>query len=537
MYVPYDEADHDTISLANNLEEILSGATFGSTTDLNCQSKSTSSRPKQIKLVNKHKKSSSIENLKTKEKMVLIKQKLKQKSDKKADNTNQIEGADSSKKKQRNKKSASVGNKAKEGEENGEIEANEVDDDEISDDDYADEYLEDEDDDDDDDQDYNDEEDDDDEYEDEDNQFYPNLSHSSENNNHLESPDDDEDDDYADDEENELILNKSECLLNEEPQTSDSPSQAGISSSLATTTLPTVNTPPADTDQHLRTPYSGRINKNGLLNSKLEYLKNKRTKTGQNDASFNQDNSKATKNRSEEVDKPRRRKTKRYEIASFSPTTTILVKTVNLDRKKSVQTIASEMDQNQKDRIVSSSNKKVSFNMNEEKSEVKPGLVKKTGNKLESLYPKSNIEETIITLPEKKNNQLNPILKSANRLEMLKTNMASSASILRPYQRLNGIVAPVLDKSSDRIYSATRQKHLSLSANDLVQASKSNIKLPPVLNNSVQSSTDATILMAGSSNNLNTMGLSEVKKKVTDLSRYCYCCKKKTGLASSYMCR
>lgn len=535
MYVPYDEADHDTISLANNLEDILSGATFGSTTDLNSQ-KSISTRPKQLKLLSKRKKSSNTDNLKTKEKMLLIKQKLKLKSDKIAESKNQstVENDSVKRKNRSNKKSASVQNLNKENEENGEIEANEVDDDELSDDEYADEYL-------DDDEDYDEDDDDEEDYDDEeeDHHYYPNLSHSSENNhnNNLDAEFAPDDEDY--DDEDELILNKSECLLNEDQQPSASPTQNRIPSSLATTALPTLNTP-TDTE-HLQTPYSGRINKNGLLSSKLEYIKNRRkvdskVPKGENEEDLEQETKTIRIRRRKEDDSKstRKRRSKRYEIASFSPTT-IYVKTVNLERKKSMPKLTT--DNSEKDRIVSSSNKKVSFSVNDDKTDLKLNS-KKPLSKFDSLYTnKSNIEETITNLPDKKPNQLNPILKSANRLEMLKTNLTSSASILKPYQP-NPILAPVMDKTSDRIYSAAKQKQLSLSANDLVQSSKSSIKLPPVVTStSVQSTNEANILIAGSSNNLNSIGLNEVKKKVTDLSRYCYYCKKKTGLASSYMCR
>ena len=82
-------------------------------------------------------------------------------------------------------------------------------------------------------------------------------------------------------------------------------------------------------------------------------------------------------------------------------------------------------------------------------------------------------------------------------------------------------------------YSASRlNKPLSLSTQDLAPPSSSSkqLRLPPV-NNSV--------IIGGSANNLTTIGLSETvpKKKIKDLSHYCYFCQRKTGLASSYTCR
>ena len=102
-----------------------------------------------------------------------------------------------------------------------------------------------------------------------------------------------------------------------------------------------------------------------------------------------------------------------------------------------------------------------------------------------------------------------------------------------------------------RMYSATSKlnKTISISANDLIQSPKT-LKLPPVVNNNLNNninsinniginSNSKTVLIGGSTGNLNTFGMSENlgKKKVNDLNRYCYFCQKKTGLASSYICR
>ncbi len=84
-------------------------------------------------------------------------------------------------------------------------------------------------------------------------------------------------------------------------------------------------------------------------------------------------------------------------------------------------------------------------------------------------------------------------------------------------------------------------KSISISTNDLVQSNSKALRLPPV-NSSISNSSNnnnTNIIIGGSSNNLTTIGLSEgiSKKKITDLSRYCYFCQRKTGLASSYICR
>jgi hypothetical protein len=93
----------------------------------------------------------------------------------------------------------------------------------------------------------------------------------------------------------------------------------------------------------------------------------------------------------------------------------------------------------------------------------------------------------------------------------------------------------------------------SVSTNDLSSSSKS-FKLPPVVQNNINNNNNnninsngtanSTILIGGSNNNLNSIGLTNenntnatTKKKITDLSRYCYFCHRKTGLASSYICR
>ncbi len=94
----------------------------------------------------------------------------------------------------------------------------------------------------------------------------------------------------------------------------------------------------------------------------------------------------------------------------------------------------------------------------------------------------------------------------------------------------------------------------SISTNDLTQTQINNtkmhnsnktstIKLPPVvLNNSSTNEAinhSSSILIGGSTNNMNSISLAETisKKKISDLSRYCSFCRKKTGLVSSYMCR
>lgn len=85
-----------------------------------------------------------------------------------------------------------------------------------------------------------------------------------------------------------------------------------------------------------------------------------------------------------------------------------------------------------------------------------------------------------------------------------------------------------------RLYSASSKTNKSVSSNDLSQSK--SLKLPPVINSNNNSN---NIIIGGSTNNLTSMGLSETttKKKITDLSRYCYFCQRKTGLASSYICR
>jgi hypothetical protein len=82
---------------------------------------------------------------------------------------------------------------------------------------------------------------------------------------------------------------------------------------------------------------------------------------------------------------------------------------------------------------------------------------------------------------------------------------------------------------------------MSISSNDLAQTK--SLKLPPVINSNSNSAsnsgTGTNIIIGGSTNNLTSIGLNETtgKKKITDLSRYCYFCQRKTGLASSYICR
>lgn len=86
-----------------------------------------------------------------------------------------------------------------------------------------------------------------------------------------------------------------------------------------------------------------------------------------------------------------------------------------------------------------------------------------------------------------------------------------------------------------RLYSASNVnkngKSLSISANDLAPPNNTKqLRLPPV----------NSVLIGGSTNNLTAIGLNEgglTKKKIKDMSHYCYFCQRKTGLASSYTCR
>ena len=95
-----------------------------------------------------------------------------------------------------------------------------------------------------------------------------------------------------------------------------------------------------------------------------------------------------------------------------------------------------------------------------------------------------------------------------------------------------------------RIYSASNKmskQPFSMSTNDLTQGHSKVLKLPPVNNLKMVSSNNDTIMIGGSQNNINSISISSdtlnTKKKITDLSRYCYFCQRKTGLASSYICR
>lgn len=132
-------------------------------------------------------------------------------------------------------------------------------------------------------------------------------------------------------------------------------------------------------------------------------------------------------------------------------------------------------------------------------------------------------------------------------------------SILKSYQHpitnSSGITKPSNDDNNtstieiSRLYSASHRmnKNFSVSANDLSQNSKT-LKLPPVINSTSLNSSynsggfnsdSGSLVIGGSANNINSIGLNEtiVKKKVNDHTRYCYMCKRKTGLASSYICR
>ena len=62
------------------------------------------------------------------------------------------------------------------------------------------------------------------------------------------------------------------------------------------------------------------------------------------------------------------------------------------------------------------------------------------------------------------------------------------------------------------------------------------LKLPPIVN-----TTNGTIL-GGSTGNLTALAISNETTKIKsnkkkDLSKYCAFCQRKTGLASSYICR
>ena len=143
------------------------------------------------------------------------------------------------------------------------------------------------------------------------------------------------------------------------------------------------------------------------------------------------------------------------------------------------------------------------------------------------------------------------VLNASSNTILNKHETIPTTSILKPYQQ-----QPLINQNSkydvnvnnpsskieiSRIYSASNKmnKSFSMSTNDLSQNNTKGLKLPPVNNLKMVSSTNDTIMIGGSSNNINSISINETfnKKKITDLSRYCYFCQRKTGLASSYICR
>ena len=144
------------------------------------------------------------------------------------------------------------------------------------------------------------------------------------------------------------------------------------------------------------------------------------------------------------------------------------------------------------------------------------------------------------------------VLNGSSNSIMSKQEAIPTTSILKPYQPQPPITqnskydVNVNNSSSkieiSRIYSASNKinKPFSMSTNDLSTNNTKGLKLPPVNNLKMISSNNETIMIGGSSNNINSISINESslnKKKITDLSRYCYFCQRKTGLASSYICR
>jgi hypothetical protein len=139
-----------------------------------------------------------------------------------------------------------------------------------------------------------------------------------------------------------------------------------------------------------------------------------------------------------------------------------------------------------------------------------------------------------------KNSSILPSYHHPNQIITANSNMGSNASsnIVAGYD-----VEPGTNIEITRLYSASKVSK-SVSTNDLSSSSSKSFKLPPVVQNNSSSGTNSNILIGGSNNNLNSIGLTSenstnvsTKKKITDLSRYCYFCRRKTGLASSYICR
>lgn len=115
------------------------------------------------------------------------------------------------------------------------------------------------------------------------------------------------------------------------------------------------------------------------------------------------------------------------------------------------------------------------------------------------------------------------------------TRLSSSVNSTKPYSQASQAVSTSTTTiESMQRYSASKlNKSMSISAQDLAPPgsnSSKQLRLPPVNNG---------VIIGGSTNNLTTIGLSETvpKKKIKDLSHYCYFCQRKTGLASSYTCR
>lgn len=165
------------------------------------------------------------------------------------------------------------------------------------------------------------------------------------------------------------------------------------------------------------------------------------------------------------------------------------------------------------------------------------------------------------------------MFKIIGLIDFLLKDQIGTTSILRPYQQISISNHPSTNSKSSidsqqaadqqssrveisRIYSGSRNRTIgrqfSISSQDLNTApipsshnQQSALKLPPVVTNhrppSSTANPNAGLLIGGSVNNLNGISLSEQigakKKQPTDSSRCCHFCKKKTGLASSYMCR
>ncbi len=125
-----------------------------------------------------------------------------------------------------------------------------------------------------------------------------------------------------------------------------------------------------------------------------------------------------------------------------------------------------------------------------------------------------------------------------NRLELLKANQAQLA---KSYQNTaTSTIEPLARYSASNLNKLNRQ--ISISANDIGPGSSKQLRLPPVNNSGNSGGVSASgsgVVLGGSVNNLTAIGLNEgmAKKKIKDMRNYCYFCKRKTGLASSYTCR